>query len=132
MPRITRKMIAHVEHVANILNLPSNEAWALRKAALTLHRWFEQECGDSNDYCSWCITRDESGKPFREISSHMGGKNRMEPIRDMEAGARRRIDAICKRNGLHYYIQGDCRGGTLYLSRQPIPENSYTSATFLA
>jgi hypothetical protein len=132
MSRITRKTIAHVENVANILNLPSNEAWALRKAALTLHRWYEQECGDSNDWCSWCITRDESGKPFREVCSHAGGKNRMEPIRDMEEGAKRRIAAICQRNGLQFYLQTDPRGGVLYLSRDPIAEDSYNRATFLA
>lgn len=132
MPRITRRTIAHVEHVANILNLPSDDAWALRRCALTLHRWHEEECGDSNDHCSWCITRDDSGKPFREVSSHMGGKHRMHSIRDMESGAIRRIDAICKRNGLHYHIQTDPRGGTLYLSRELIPEDNYTRATFLA
>ena len=132
MPRITRNTIAHVESVANTLNLPSNEAWALRKAAMTLHRWYEQECGDSNDYCSWCITRNEAGKPFREVSSHMGGKNRMIPIRDMEAGATKRIATICQRNGLHYYLHTDPRGGVLYLSREPIPADNYNRATFLA
>lgn len=132
MPRITRKTIAHVEDVANRLNLTSEDAWALRKAALTLHRWHEQECGDGNDHASWCITRDEKGKPFREVCMHAGGKNRMEPIRDMEAGALKRIAAITKRNGLHYYIQTDPRGGTLYLSREPITDSDYNRATFLA
>jgi hypothetical protein len=65
------------------------------------------------------------------VSSHAGGKNRMEPIRDMEAGALRRISTICQRNGLHFYVQTDPRGGTLYLSREPIAENAYTRATFL-
>lgn len=132
MPRITRKTIAHVEKVANRLNITSEDAWALRKAALTLHRWHEQECGDSNDHASWCITRDEKGKPFREYCSHAGGRNVLTPIRDMEAGALKRIESICKRNGMHYYVQTDPRGGTLYLSREPISESDYSRATFLA
>ena len=132
MPRINRKTIAHVEDVANSLNLTSDDAWALRKAALTLHRWHEQECGDSNAYGSWCITRDDKGKPFREFCPNAGGRNVLTPIRDMEAGATRRIASICKRNDLHFYIQTDPRGGTLYLSREPIAENGYMTATFLA
>jgi len=44
--------------------------------AVTLHRWFELECGDSNDYQSWCLVRgsknngvfthDDDGKPHME------------------------------------------------------------------
>lgn len=132
MPRINRKTINHVEDVANRLNITSADAWALRKAAITLHRWHEQECGDSNNYGSWCIIRDPAGKPWREVSSHVGGKNRLYPIRDMETGALRRIDRICKLNGLHFYVQTDPRGGTLYLSREPITESDYNRATFLA
>lgn len=131
MPRINRKTIAHVEDVANRLNLACEDAWALRKAALTLHRWHEQECGENNEYGSWCITRDDKGKPFREFCSNAGGRNVMTPIRDMEAGALRRIESICKRNSLHYYVQTDPRGGTLYLSREPITESDYNRATFL-
>lgn len=133
MPRITKKTISHVEGVANAFNLTSEDAWALRRAAITLHRWHEQECGDSNEYMSWCITRDDKGKPFREICSHAGGKNRMVPIRDMEAGSLRRIKAICDRNKLHHYIQTDPRGGTLYISREPLTDSNYSSqGTFLA
>ena len=132
MARLTRKTIAHVESVATSFNLSSDDAWALRRCAMTLHRWHEGECGDGNAYASWCITRDANGRPFREVCPHTGGKNRMEPIRDMEAGALRRIKSICSANGLHFYVQTDPRGGTLYLSREPITEQTYTRATFLA
>ena len=134
MPRITRRTIEHIESTAGRLGIPSDDAWALRRAAITLHRWYEQECGDSNDYCSWCITRDESGRPFREVCYHSGGPNRMSPINDMERGAIRRVASICKRNGLHYYIQTDPRGGTLYLSNSDdLTDSNYSSrGTFLA
>lgn len=133
MPRITKKTVARVERVADTFNLTSEDAWALRRAALTLHRWHEQECGDSNAHCSWCITRDDKGKPFREICSHTGGKNRLMPIRDMEKGALRRIREICHWNNLHFYVQTDPRGGTLYLSREEMTDSNYSSrGTLLA
>src|SRR5262245_56481698 len=34
-----------------------DDAHSLRRISMTLHRWHELECGDSNDYASWCITR---------------------------------------------------------------------------
>ena len=34
-----------------------HDAIALRRISMTLHRWHELECGDGNDYGSWCITR---------------------------------------------------------------------------
>jgi len=33
------------------------DAWALRKISMTLQRWFEGECGNSDIYGSWCIVR---------------------------------------------------------------------------
>jgi hypothetical protein len=33
------------------------DASALRRISMTLHRWHELECGDSNDYGSWAIER---------------------------------------------------------------------------
>jgi hypothetical protein len=81
----------------------------LRLIAMTLHRWAERECGDGNG----CISRDETtGKPVWESS--WGGKP--VPIRDMEAGALRRLKTIL----LHYpgwaaFHQGDPRGASLYV-----------------
>ena len=33
------------------------DATALRRISMTLHRWHELECGNGNDHGSWCITR---------------------------------------------------------------------------
>lgn len=109
------------------------ESQTLYRAQLTLHRWDELECGDGNDYASWCIERDEeSGKPFMATYPHTG-KSYRRAIADKEAGALRRINAAVKaRNdrqgkpsgiaesfGLSRdvipYHQGDCRGCALYL-----------------
>lgn len=111
---------------AEVLEIPESDALALRLASIRLSRWAEQECGDGNDYCSWSIERDEqTGKPFRVVHPHTGPSRRY-PIRDMERGALKRVDAICKRLGLHYYHQTDPRGAALYLAREPLTDSAYT------
>lgn len=90
-------------------------AETLRRAAQTLRRWYEAECGDSGPYASSSIERDdETGKPFRCVYPHTGEPQRYA-IPDREAGAIRRIAEVCKREGLHYRTQGDPRGAVLYV-----------------
>lgn len=116
------------------LGFTYEESAALRRIEMTLQRWGEQECGDSNNYCSTVIERDEkTGKPYRVVSYHdePGGKVHRYPIADREAGALRRLSAIIEgRNNrfhsydarrcsfmrhVYAYHQGDCRGCNLYL-----------------
>lgn len=55
------------------LGFTQQEADALRRISMTLHRWFELECGDSNSYASWAIERDEADdKPYmiRHVYAH--------------------------------------------------------------
>jgi hypothetical protein len=99
---------------AAALGVPYDDAEALRRAAMTLHRWSEQECGDSNDYASWCITRDEAGVPFREVLPHHG-KRTVTRIADRETGALNRSKAIAARLGAQLEYQGDPRGWPLTL-----------------
>jgi len=98
----------------------------LRRASMTLHRWAEQECGDSNDYASWCIVRDDDGKTYRETYPHTG-KVRRERIADRESGALRTAKRICDANGLHFYHQTDPRGCALYVSTEPLNDQNYPS-----
>lgn len=80
----------------------SHDAFALRRASMTLHRWHELECGDGNEYGSWAIARgrkagkefehDDDGKPFHEWHYHRGDvKAVYRAIPDRERGARERI-----------------------------------------
>jgi hypothetical protein len=39
------------------LGVRPDEALALRRISMTLQRWHELECGDSNDHGSWAIVR---------------------------------------------------------------------------
>ncbi len=89
----------------------SEDADALRRVSMTLHRWHERDCGDGNG----CIERDEAtGKPFWS-SSHVPYRC---AIPDREAGALKRLGAIMARYpNLRAHIQGDPRGCALYILR---------------
>lgn len=90
----------------------------------TLSRWFEQECGDSNEYGSWAIERDDqTEKPYKVIHhfSHGTGPDRVTryPIPDREAGARRRLAKIMEQYPeLVVYVQTDPRGCALYIVKR--------------
>ncbi len=101
------------------LGIDYETASKLRRIAMTLHGWFEKECGDSNDYCSYSIERDDTtGKPYHCIYPHKG-ENTRYLIRDKEAGAKRRLVKImAELPDLVPYIQGDCRGASLYVIRK--------------
>jgi hypothetical protein len=113
------------------------ECEALRRISMTLQRWFELECGNSNDYCSYAIERGENGegKPFMVYHPFDSNKVRKVPIADRETGARKRLQAIVdarndRAGAFHHpadrltvYIQGDPRGCPLYILRPgDIPE----------
>lgn len=124
-----------------------DECEALRRISMTLHRWYELECGDSNTYGSWAIERDETTEVaymVRHHYRHGAGKDTVtrERIADRETGAKKRlariIDACNKARRTHmtddkmtpqeplsYYIQTDPRGSALFILRPgDIPEGS--------
>ena len=97
----------------------TSEARTLRRAAMTLHRWHELECGTDAGH----IERDGDngdGRPyFVPCGRWYGGRYiepKRRPIPDRERGALARIAAKCAEMGLQYYIQGDPRGCALYVS----------------
>jgi len=103
-----------------------DDANTLRRAQLTLHHWAELECGDSNDYASWSIERDEhTDLPYLYTHPHKGEFRKCR-IADREAGALKRVAEVCKRIGAHFYHQTDPRGCALYVSNEPLPDHDYT------
>src|SRR4249920_3104742 len=107
--------------------LSEAQARTLRRAAVTLRRWAEEECGTSNSMASYAIERDEAtGRPFRTIYPHDAQRPTRYAIPDREKGALDRVQRVCKRLGLHYFHQTDPRGCALYIDSQPLPENNYT------
>lgn len=105
------------------LGFTREEAEALRRISLTLHRWAEHECNGT-------IERDEArgNRPF--WSNPDSGRHYVAPVTDREAGALKRLKAIVEaRNvrkrgtalhsseNLAFYVQGDPRGAMLYILR---------------
>ena len=109
------------------------DATALRRISMTLHRWHELECGDSNGYASWCITRGHKreGGPFQhreegraylerhyysQVVGQPGERTTYTLLADRERGALKRLARIMARYpGFAYYVQGDPRGCALYI-----------------
>lgn len=113
------------------LALPLADVQTVRRAAMTLHRWAELECGDGNAYASWAIERDDaSGLPYLCTYPHTGAMRRHR-MPDREAGALRRVRAVCLAHGLHFYHQTDPRGCALYVDVAPLSASAYTNGVAL-
>jgi hypothetical protein len=110
------------------LGFTSDEAEQLRRISMTLHRWYERECGDETG----CIERDEQTDiPYW----HSATRHYLDPrdprsrqrIADREKGAVKRLHAIiaacnirrsdAQLDPLSPYIQTDPRGAALYILR---------------
>jgi hypothetical protein len=113
------------------------DAETLRRAERTLHHWAEGECGDP-DMGNAIERNEETGLPYRVhhfhptsahpayILEHIVLEITKTLIPDRERGALKRIQAVCKRLGAHYYHQGDPRGCALYVSAEPLTDSAYT------
>ena len=100
------------------LGLTYADATTLIRAERTLSRWAEAECNGD-------IQRDDAGKPWRYYGREYQHKC---PTADREAGALRRVSAVCERAGIHFYHQGDPRGCALYVSAEPLTDQTYHRA----
>ena len=106
-----------------------DDAMALRRISMTLHRWHELECGDDTG----CIERDETtGNPFMVRWNSYTGKRMQWAIPDRESGALHRLNTIMARYpSLKAYIQGDPRGAALYILRpDDVPEGKDVDAYY--
>jgi hypothetical protein len=99
------------------------DAYALRRAAMTLHTWYENECNGT-------IQRDEDTNKCSWYSDKTG--KRVGHANDRETPAIKRIAGICERLGIYYYLQTDPRGKTLYVSKNRIDSKNYSHATCIA
>lgn len=102
------------------------DAVQLRRISMTLHRWHELECGDGNNYSSWCIVRGvkkvggefeykDDGRPFLEVHPHTG-KTSYSSVADRETGALKRLARIMANYPtLTAFVQTDPRGCALYV-----------------
>lgn len=113
-------------HRNGLTNATTEHAHTLRRAELTLQKWYELECGTNNQYSSFMIERDENTNvPFMRIIPNQG-KERRYKVADRERGAIARVAKICAEINAHYYIQTDPRGCSVYVSSEPIDDRIYT------
>ena len=121
LPRLTALGISHTDAIA------------LRRIAMTLHRWHELECGTD----SGAIERDEkTGRPYWYNANARFVDPRdpraYSPTPDRETGALKRLAAIMSRYPqLSAYVQGDPRGAALYILRPgDVPEGEQAESYY--
>jgi hypothetical protein len=108
------------------IQLSEKDAEVLRKAEITLQRWAEWECGDSDNYRSTVVVRDEdTGIPYREILPHKSNTPTRYRIPDRETAALKRVHEMAQRLGFYYFHQTDPRGCALYISEEPLTDSDY-------
>ena len=102
-----------------------DDAWRLRRDAMTLHRWAERECNGEVE------RDDDTGKVYASYDYGTGGRKRF-PARDLETPAIARIKEVMSRYPEFVeYIQGDPRGAPLYIVRKAdIPEGKELDAYY--
>lgn len=108
---MTRRATNHM--IERLLNTGINyqDALALRRISMQLHRWHELECGTENGG----VERDETTGKTYWYNAYTG---RRTPTADRETGALKRLAAIMERYPtLRPYVQGDPRGAALYILR---------------
>lgn len=125
----------HQENALLGLGFTREEAQSLRRISMTLHRWFELECGTGEGQTTHSIERDGEngdGRPYHRVqypTAH-GYVDRRWPIADRETGARKRLAKIISARNhreidmrtpvgvpVSAYIQTDPRGAALYIIR---------------
>jgi hypothetical protein len=148
MTRKEAERLTYQQNVLKSLGFTGDEAEALRRISMTLHRWHELKCGDDHG----CIERDEqTGKPYFLYSSQHGcvsDGHRRSYIPDREKGALKRLAKIINArndrqlmNGqpinvknpplLSPYIQTNPLGAALYIIRPgDVPEGEDVSAYY--
>lgn len=105
--------------------IAEQDAYALRRIAMQLHRWHELECGTD----SGAVERDEAtGKTYW----YNANSDRRYPCPDRETGAIKRLIAIMARYpSLRAYVQGDPRGAALYILRPgDVPDGENDAAYY--
>lgn len=117
-----------IRHTAQALSVTPETIEALRRCSMTLHRWHELECGDGNNWASWCLERDEAtGIPYMVTYPHTG-KSRRSRVADRETSTLKRVKRICAEAGLYFYVQTDPRGCALFVGLEPLNDQNYSRA----
>lgn len=112
-------------HALYQLDISPEDAYALRRIAMQLHRWHELECGiDSGG-----VERDEQTGKVTWYNAYTGART---PFPDRETPTLKRPAKIMERYPtLKAYVQGDPRGAALYILRPgDVPEGADADAYY--
>lgn len=101
---------------ADGVNASYSDAESLRRSAMRLHRWHEHLCNDT------CID-DDTGIAYRQYGSAYDRPMQTAKTPNIGKIEETKIKTICDSLNCHYYIQGDPRGASLYVSSSPIDHN---------
>ena len=84
----TKEIVNQLVRVCLKLGIQAKDAQDFRCDSVTLRRWFERECGGSNNYASWAVERDPETYITYLVTYPHNGKERRSRIPDREKGAR--------------------------------------------
>jgi hypothetical protein len=105
--------LEYVKNIVNKLGISKAEFDSFKKWGQTLRGIYERQC---NGYLLKPELRD-----WDKVSEKRDEK--------LELDYNKVVMNQAKKLGLYVYFQTDPRGATIYLSREPIPENNYTVAS---
>jgi hypothetical protein len=148
MDKHEHERLARQENTLLELGFTFDEAKQLRRISNTLRRWYELECGTSDQHnVQRSIERDKNtGKPFirYQYQDRAGWHDKSWPMPDREKGAERRLNAIIMDRNVRRtfyspldakhvtaYLQTDPRGSALYILRPgDVPEGKDPAAYY--
>lgn len=96
------------QNTSEKLGITRNQYTYIMRIGSILRQLYENDCNGFQDY--------NGNEDTRATKRNQLKIDRYEHIAYEFAG----------HNGLYIYLQGDCRGATIYLSKHKIPENNYT------
>lgn len=121
MNKNERERWAHFTARAFELGLTFQDIESLRRDAMRLTRWAENECNG-------LIERDaETDKVFRVYNTEGPGPIKRFPTADRETPAKKRVSNILAARGLVPYFQGDPRGEPIYILTKDQNPDNYTA-----
>lgn len=90
-----------------------HHAAQFRKSAMRLQCWHESMCNDT-----WID--DDTGIAYRQYGSAYNRPMQTVKVPNIGKIEQDKIAKLCSMLDCHYYIQGDPRGASLYVSSSPI------------
>lgn len=123
----TREMMIAIEKQLHVL-MASDDVTTLRRYASRLSRWDELQCGASDGHVEYneqlgYWERYSAGEVVN--GEYVKTKKRTPNVGE---GAYRAITEVCKRYDIHWYHQSDPRGCAVYISDEPISDDTYSTA----